>query len=314
MQALVIAEHNNKTFSQSLHALLKAATKLAQVIDVAVIGHECENIALEIATLANVDRVLCANHPNYQNQLAENSSVLLKELSENYAYILAPANTFGKNLLPRLAGLMQTEMLSDVIEIIDAETFVRPLYAGNILAEVKMRTRQKLLTIRASAFKADKTNKEQAAPIVTIDTIIENNSTQFIKREVTKLSARPELSNAKIVIAGGRGLKSAENFKKLEEIADLLGAAIGASRAAVDAGYAPNDYQIGQTGKIIAPDVYIAVGISGAIQHLAGMRESRTIIAINNDPDAPIMKEADFALVADLFTILPQWLEQLSAK
>lgn len=304
MKTLVIAEHDHAQLKMATHHTVMAATKLSQTIDLLIIGSSCEKILKEAQQLAGITRVLVADHPVYAHQLPENSALLVAELAKNYSYILAPASTFGKNLLPRIAALLNVAVLSDVVQIVSADTFIRPMYAGNIMATVQLQDAIKLLTIRTTAFKAVQTGDE-AVPYENISIVIENPNSRF-EGQIRSQSLRPELTNARVIVSGGRGLKSAENFHLLEALADHLGAAIGASRAAVDAGYVPNDYQIGQTGKVVAPELYIAVGISGAIQHLAGMKESKVIVAINQDPEAPIFQAADYGLVGDLFKILPE--------
>lgn len=306
MKVLIIAEHDNHELKSSNYSILTAAKELGDMIDIAVIGFECDRVQTRAATLPFINRVRVANAKEYAHQLAENTAAFIADIGKEYDYILMAANTFGKNILPRVAALLDVAMVSDVIKIGAPDTFVRPIYAGNALATVKSSDSIKLLTIRPTAFTATDA-KGETAPIELIDKIIPNALTQFVNLQVT-VSKRPELASAKIIVAGGRGLKSADNFKLLEQLADRLGAALGASRAAVDAGFAPNDYQVGQTGKVVAPDLYIAIGISGAIQHLAGMKDSKVIVAINQDPDAPIFQIADYGLVADLFPTLAEWL------
>jgi electron transfer flavoprotein alpha subunit len=313
MKTLVIAEHDNQSLKLATHHTLTAAIELGHDIDVLVMGYECASVAEAACFLPSVKTVLLANDQVYAHQLAENTAALIAEVGKQYDYILVGATTFGKNLLPRVAALFDVSMISDVMQIKSADTFVRPIYAGNILATVQTADKIKLLTIRGTAFKAVEVKTEKSATIQTLSQVIPNTLSRFEKHELTQ-SSRPELTTARVIIAGGRGLKSAENFKLLEAIADQLQAAIGASRAAVDAGFAPNDYQVGQTGKVVAPDLYIAVGISGAIQHLAGMKDSKVIVAINNDPDAPIFTVADYALVGDLFNILPELQSALTKK
>jgi electron transfer flavoprotein alpha subunit len=291
MKILLIAEHDNKKLKSATYHAITAANELNSGIDVLVIGFECEEVAMEAK--------------EYEHQLAENCAEIITELGRNYNVIISAASTFGKNMMPRVAGLLDVGMVSDIVKIISADIFVRPIYAGNALATVQSLDEIKVLTVRTTAFKLAQSVEDSDAVIEVIQKNIPNTLSEFISRELTK-SARPELTNARIVVSGGRGLKSAENFKLLEELADSLGAALGASRAAVDAGFAPNDYQVGQTGKIVAPDLYIAIGISGAIQHLAGMKDSKVIVAINNDAEAPIFEVADYGLVADLFTALTE--------
>jgi electron transfer flavoprotein alpha subunit len=305
MRILVIAEHDSQQLKNATFHTLTAATQLGDDIDVLIIGHHCDAVAIHATTLSGVKRVLLADALEYTYQLAENVAPLIATIAKNYTHILAPATTYGKNMLPRVAALIDVAMVGDVIKIISENVFVRPIYAGNALATVQANDPIKLLTIRSTAFSAVASVVDQVANIEKIVDVIANTQSQFERAEI-QVSTRPELTVAKIIVAGGRGLKSAENFKLLEALADKLGAAIGASRAAVDAGFAPNDYQIGQTGKVVAPELYIAIGISGAIQHLAGMKDSKVIVAINNDPDAPIFELADYGLVADLFTCLQE--------
>lgn len=310
-KALVIAQIDQQTLNPVTLSVITAAKKLTAQISVVVFGENTRAIAQEVARVVGINDVLVADDPVYQGQLAENSAELIAEIAADFAYILAPASTFGKNLLPRVAALLDTSQLSDVIEIISEDTFKRPIYAGNAFATVKMHTQKKCLTIRTTHFaKANFSN--QVADIKPLTISIANQHSQLLKQELNIAKDRPELTQAKVVIAGGRGLQSAEQFKKLEKIAGLLNAAIGASRAAVDAGFVANDFQVGQTGKIVAPDLYIAIGISGAIQHLAGMKDSKVIVAINKDPDAPIFQAADYGLVADFFKILPELEQELS--
>jgi electron transfer flavoprotein alpha subunit len=304
MPTLVLAEHNHQQIKPSTLSTLTAAKKLGQPVSVLVIGHDCRNVAQQIATLAGVEKVLLVQDSVYQHPLAENIAPVMAQCSKDFSFLIAPATTFGKDIMPRVAALLDTNAVSDVIEIVDKNTFIRPIYAGNALQTVQTNAPQTIITIRSSAFET--THEQQnAAPIEDIEIKIAAQHTTFISEELTK-SERPELTAAKVVISGGRGMQSADNFAMLERIAAKLNAAIGASRAAVDAGFVPNDYQVGQTGKIVAPDLYIAVGISGAIQHVAGMKESKVIVAINKDPDAPIFKIADYGLVGDLFEILPE--------
>lgn len=310
MKILIIAEHDNQTLKQATNHVVTAATALGNDIDILVIGEQCQLAAEQACQLPNIKQVLVADNTVYGHQLAENSSRLIAEIGKNYDYILSSATTFGKNVLPRAAALLDVAMISDVIKIISADTFVRPIYAGNALATVQTQDKIKVLTIRTTAFPAAEAQSTKSAALQTIAQVIPNESSRFESQVLTK-SARPELTSARIVISGGRGLKSAENFKLIEALADQLHAAVGASRAAVDAGFAPNDYQVGQTGKIVAPDLYIAIGISGAIQHLAGMKDSKVIVAINNDPDAPIFEVADYGIVGDLFTVVPELQKEL---
>lgn len=310
MKTLLIAEHDQQNIKLATLHTLTAAKELGHDIDVLVVGSKCESAAKQASLLPHVKQVLVADNEVYAHQLAENVSALIAEIGKNYDYILAGATTFGKNILPRASALLDVAMISDVTSIISADTFVRPIYAGNVMATVQSEDRIKVLTIRTTAFELTKAESTTAAAIQSVSEFIPNNLSRFEDQTLTQ-SKRPELTAARVIISGGRGLKSAENFHLLEDIADQLGAAVGASRAAVDAGFAPNDYQVGQTGKVVAPDLYIAVGISGAIQHLAGMKDSKVIVAINNDPDAPIFQIADYGLVGDLFTILPEFKAEL---
>lgn len=305
MKIFIIAEHDNQLLKPATYHVVTAAKQLGEQIDLLVIGAQCDKVVEKAACLPDVQTVFVADDVTYTHQLAENTALLIAEIAKDYDYVLSPATTFGKNLLPRVAALLDVAMISDVMKIVSADTFVRPIYAGNALARVQSSDRIKLLTIRGTAFPLAQSAVQSQAAIQKISRAISNEVSQFEGQILTQ-SKRPELTSARVVIAGGRGLKSAENFHLLEEIADRLGAAVGASRAAVDAGFAPNDYQVGQTGKVVAPDLYIAVGISGAIQHLAGMKDSKVIVAINNDPDAPIFQVADYGLVGDLFRILPE--------
>src|SRR3990167_5241392 len=313
MKTLLIAEHDNQTIKFATQHALSAALALSKEVDVLVVGSSCQKAAENAALLPQVTRVICVDDDVYAHQLAENCAPLIAKIAKEYQYVLAAATTFGKNILPRAAALLDVAMLSDVAKIISPDTFLRPIYAGNILATVQSLDALKVMTIRPTAFPIINEKRETAAAIQKQTEVIPNKLSRFETQALTK-SARPELTSARIVISGGRGLKSAENFKMLEKIADRLGAAIGASRAAVDAGFAPNDYQVGQTGKVVAPDLYIAIGISGAIQHVAGMKDSKIIVAINNDPDAPIFQVADYCLVGDLFKILPELRQELERK
>jgi electron transfer flavoprotein alpha subunit len=275
-----------------------------------VAGHNCEKVAKEVSTVPLVKKVLHSDSENYKNYIAENLTPLIVKLAEKYSYIIASANTFGKNFMPRVAALLDISQVSDIIKIISPDTYIRPIYAGNAFATVKSSDSKKCITIRPTSFEPAATTGGSAL-IEKVESIGIPNLSKFVKREETK-SERPELGNARIVISGGRGLGSGDNFKLINAIADKLNAAVGASRAAVDAGYISNDHQVGQTGKVVVPDLYIAVGISGAIQHLAGMKESKIIVAINKDGEAPIFSIADYGLEADLFKALPQFLEELN--
>lgn len=309
MNILVLAEHDNKILKAVTKNVIQAASELGRV-HVIILGFNCKKVAEEVSYLAKVDKVYYLDNPLFENALAETFANFLHDFSKNYTHVLAPSTTFGKNILPRLAALLDVGQISDVIKIIDEKTFVRPIYAGNALATVETSDSFKLLTIRTTAFNPVNHSDDSA----TIEYLEKKNinpaQSQFVKLEECK-SNRPDLTNARVIIAGGRGLQNAENFKMLEDLADKLNAAVGASRAAVDAGYVPNDYQVGQTGKVVAPELYIAVGISGAIQHLAGMKDSKIIVAINKDPEAPIFNSADYGLVGDLFDIIPQLIKAL---
>ena len=310
MSVLVIAEHDNlklKTFT--LNAI-NAASKIDSDIHVLVAGSKCENVCKEVAAVPLVKKVLQSDSANYENYLAENLTPLVVKWAEKYTHIIASANTFGKNFMPRVAALLDTSQVSDIVKINSEDTFVRPIYAGNAFATVKSNDKKKCITVRPTSFDSTPTSGG-SAPIEKIDSTDVPNISKFIKKEETK-SERPELGTARVVISGGRGMQSGENFKLINAIADKLNAAVGASRAAVDAGYISNDHQVGQTGKVVVPDLYIAVGISGAIQHLAGMKESKIIVAINKDGEAPIFSIADYGLEADLFEALPQFLEELN--
>ena len=310
MSVLVIAEHDNsnlKTFSLNV---ITAASKIDSDVNVLVAGSKCENVCKEIAAIPLVKKVLQAESVNYENYLAENLTPLVVKVAEKYTHLLVSANTFGKNFMPRVAALLNISQVSDIIKIESPDTFIRPIYAGNAFATVKSNDKRKCITIRPTSFDPAPTSGG-SAPIEKVEAVDVPNISKFIKKEETK-SERPELGTARVVISGGRGMQSGENFKLINAIADKLNAAVGASRAAVDAGYISNDHQVGQTGKVVVPDLYIAVGISGAIQHLAGMKESKIIVAINKDGEAPIFSIADYGLEADLFEALPQFLEELN--
>ena len=304
MTILVIAEHDHQQLKAATLNTVAAAQKIGGDIHLLVAGSNCQAAAQEAATLNGVSLVKVADAAHYQSQTAENLTALIIANAAGYSHILAPATTFGKNLLPRVAALLDVAQISEITGVDSQDTFVRPIYAGNALATVKSADAVKVITVRTTAF--DAVNRENTAKIDSIAAAADTAQTTLTNRELTK-SERPELGAAKIIVSGGRGLGSGENYHTLlEPLADKLGAALGASRAAVDAGFVPNDYQVGQTGKIVAPQLYIAVGISGAIQHLAGMKESKVIVAINKDPDAPIFQVADYGLVADLFETVPQ--------
>ena len=311
MSVLVIGEHDNAELKPATLHTVTAAKELAgsEEIHVLVAGHGCNAVAQAAAAVPGVAKVLLADAPEHEHRLAENLAPLVVDLAKGYSHVLAPATTSGKNVMPRAAALLDVQQISDISAVVSADTFVRPIYAGNAMATVKSSDPIKLITVRTTAF--------DAAPAEGGSATVENAASsgdaglaEYLGADLTE-SERPELTSARIVISGGRGMQSGENFAMLERIADKLGAAVGASRAAVDAGFVPNDYQVGQTGKVVAPELYIAVGISGAIQHLAGMKDSKVIVAINKDEDAPIFQVADYGLVADLFKAVPELEQEL---
>ncbi len=310
MAVLLIAEHNNSTLKVYTLNAITAASEIDKEVHVLVAGNKCENVVKEVAAVSLVKKVLHSESSDYENFLAENLSPLIVKLAERYTHIISSANTFGKNFMPRVAALLDTSQISDIIKVESPDVFVRPIYAGNALATVKSKDKKKCITIRPTSFDPAPSSGG-SAQVEKAESVAAPNISKFIKREETK-SERPELGTARIVIAGGRGLQSKENFKLINDIADKLSAAVGASRAAVDSGYISNDHQVGQTGKVVVPDLYIAVGISGAIQHLAGMKESKIIVAINKDGEAPIFSIADYGLEADLFKALPEFLAELN--
>ena len=304
MKILVIAEHDNKELKSSTLNTISAANILSSDIDILVAGSEVAEVSKQAAAIANINSVIAVDDPIYKNFLAEDFGNLVTSMGDQYSYILAPATTFGKNFLPRVAAKLDVQQISDIISIESEDTFKRPIYAGSCIATVKSSDPIKVISVRTTAF--DTANVTDAE--VSIESKDSQNSmgnATFVKDELAE-SDRPELTAAEIIVSGGRALGSSENFQIIESLADKLGAAVGASRAAVDAGYVPNDYQVGQTGKIVAPSLYIAVGISGAIQHLAGMKDSKVIVAINKDEDAPIFQVADYGLVGDLFEAIPE--------
>ena len=304
MTILVIAEHDQQTIKSATLNTVAAAVKIGGEVHLLVAGSACSGAAAQAATLQGVAKVLVADAAQYETQTAENLAALVLANASAYTHILAPATTFGKNLLPRVAALLDVAQISEITAVESADTFVRPIYAGNAMATVQSQDPVKVITVRTTAF--DPVATGAAAPVESLAAAADTGLTVLQGRELTK-SERPELGAAKIIVSGGRGLGSGENYHRLlEPLADKLGAALGASRAAVDAGFVPNDYQVGQTGKVVAPQLYVAVGISGAIQHLAGMKDSKVIVAINKDPDAPIFQVADYGLVADLFETVPQ--------
>lgn len=310
MAILVYAEHDNKELKKATLNTITAASKIGGDIVVLVAGLGCEAVAEQAAKIAGVSKVLCASNAAYEYQLAENIANLVVSVASDYSHILAPATTTGKNFLPRVAALLDVNMLTDITAVVDAETFERPIYAGNAIATVKDTESKKILTVRTTAFDAAAA-EGSAASVEQLSNAEDAGKSKFMGEELAK-SDRPELTGAEIVVSGGRALGSGENFTKyIEPLADKLGAAMGASRAAVDAGYVPNDLQVGQTGKIVAPNLYVAAGISGAIQHLAGMKDSKVIVAINNDPEAPISQVADYFLEGDIFSVLPELTSKL---
>lgn len=310
MAILVYAEHDNAELKKATLSTVTAASQMGSDIHVLVTGSGCKPVAEQAAKVAGVSKVICVDSPAYEYQLAENVSLLVKDLAGDYSHIVAPATTNGKNFMPRVAALLDVSMITDIMQVIDANTFERPIYAGNALATVKTSEDKVLVTVRTTAFDAAAA-EGGSAEIQELDNSQDAAKSSFVSEELAK-SDRPELTSAEIVVSGGRALANGENFTKyIEPLADKLGAAIGASRAAVDAGYVPNDMQVGQTGKIVAPNLYIAAGISGAIQHLAGMKDSKVIVAINNDPEAPIASVADYFLEGDLFTVLPELTSKL---
>ena len=310
MSVLLIAEHNNKELRPFTLNAVTAASQIDGDVHAVIIGQNCDEAAKSLSELPLIKKVIHVDAPHYQNFVAENFAPVIVKLAENYSHVVCSANTFGKNLMPRIAAALDTSQISDIIKVISPDTFLRPIYAGNAFATVKSNDTKKCVTIRPTSFDPCE-NSGGSAVIEKAEPSEEFGHTKFIKREEIK-SDRPELGTARVVISGGRGMQNGDNFKLITSIADKLNAAIGASRAAVDAGYISNDHQVGQTGKVVVPDLYIAVGISGAIQHLAGMKESKVIVAINKDGEAPIFSVADYGLEADLFEALPQFLEELN--
>jgi electron transfer flavoprotein alpha subunit len=304
MSILILAEHDNTSLKGATLNTIAAAQAIGDDITVLVAGLNCQAAADAAASASGVSKVLIADNAAYEHQLAENVSALVADLGKAYTHILAPATTNGKNTLPRVAALLDVEQISEIQEVVSADTFKRPIYAGNIIATVQSSAAIKVITVRATGFDAVAAEGGSAA-VESVDTASDAGISSFVKEELA-VSDRPELTSAGIVVSGGRGMQNGDNFELLYKVADKLGAAVGASRAAVDAGFVPNDMQVGQTGKIVAPDLYIAVGISGAIQHLAGMKDSKVIVAINKDEEAPIFQVADYGLVADLFDAVPE--------
>ncbi|OUV87759.1 MAG: electron transfer flavoprotein subunit alpha [Flavobacteriaceae bacterium TMED145] len=310
MAVLLIAEHNNKDLKAFTLNAATAASQMDEDVHAIIIGHNSGDVSKKLSELPVIKKVISIDAPHYENFTAENFAPVITKVAENYSHIVCSANTFGKNLMPRIAAYLDSSQVSDIIKVISNDTFLRPIYAGNAFATVKTNDSKKCITIRPTSFDPCESSGG-SAPIENAEAGEEFTNTKFIKREEVK-SDRPELGTARIVVSGGRGMQSGDNFKLITEVADKLGAAIGASRAAVDAGYISNDHQVGQTGKVVVPDLYIAIGISGAIQHLAGMKESKIIVAINKDGEAPIFSVADYGLEADLFEAIPQFMEELN--
>ena len=308
MTALVIAEHDNSSLKASTLNTVTAASQCAAEVHVLIAGHHCDAAAAAAAQIAGVSKVIVADNAAFADGLAENVAAQALAIAKSYTHLLAPATAYGKNILPRVAACLDVGQISEITKVDAPDTFERPIYAGNAIATVQSVDPIKVITVRATGF--DAAGTDGSALIETLTAVTDSGKSTFVSRELAK-SDRPELTAAKVIVSGGRGIGSAENFKILEPLADKLGAAMGASRAAVDAGYVPNDWQVGQTGKIVAPQLYIAVGISGAIQHLAGMKDSKTIVAINKDAEAPIFSVADYGLVADLFEAVPTLVKEL---
>ncbi len=312
MAVLVLAEHDNSELKPATLNAVAAAREMGGETTVLVAGSGCAAAGAAAARIAGVAKVLVADSPEYANALAENVSLLLVRLAGGYSHLVAPATTSGKNVMPRAAALLDTQQVSDISGVVDADTFVRPIYAGNAMATVRSSDAVKVVTVRATAFDPVEAEGGDAA-VEAVEAAGDAGLSSYVGSELSS-SERPELTSARVVVSGGRGMQSGDNFPMIEKVADRLGAAVGASRAAVDAGYVPNDYQVGQTGKVVAPELYIAVGISGAIQHLAGMKDSKVIVAINKDEEAPIFQVADFGLVADLFKAVPELDEELEKQ
>ena len=310
MSILIIVEHDNANLVGATFHTVTAAQQIGGDIDLLIAGHGCGAAAQAAAQIAGINRVLHADDASLEGQLAENIANLVVSVADNYSHVLSAATTFGKNFMPRAAALLDVSQISEISEVISADTFVRPVYAGNALAKIQSSDRIKLITVRPTKFDAA-AETGGSASVEVVDACTDSGLSRFIGLSSSK-TERVELTSAAIVISGGRGMQNGENFQMLESVADKLGAAVGASRAAVDSGFVPNDYQVGQTGKVIAPDLYIAVGLSGAIQHLAGMKDSKTIVAINKDSEAPIFQVADYGLVADLFDAIPKLDKALS--
>ena len=308
MVALVIAEHDNASLKGSTHHTVTAAVQCGGEVHILVAGSNCGAAAAQAASIAGVTKVLVADAAHHADGLAENVAEQVLAIAASYSHILAPATAYGKNILPRVAAKLDVAQISEITKVDSPDTFERPIYAGNAIATVQSSDKIKVITVRTTGF--DAAAEGGSAATEAVGAVADSGKSTFVGRELAK-SDRPELTAAKIIVSGGRGMGSGDNFKILEPLADKLGAAMGASRAAVDAGYVPNDWQVGQTGKIVAPSLYIAVGISGAIQHLAGMKDSKTIVAINKDPEAPIFSVADYGIVGDLFEVVPDLVKQL---
>ena len=311
MAVLLIAEHDNKSLKDATAKAMSAATALGGPVDVLVAGHNAKGVADAAAKLAGASKVLLADDAQYANQLAENMAALVVELAGKYDAVLSPASTSGKNFMPRVAAALDVPQISEIVSVDGPDTFTRPIYAGNAMQQVQVAGGKKVITVRTTTFKAVGTTG--SAAVESIGAAKGPGTSEFVRDELSK-SERPELAAARVVVSGGRGMQSGDNFHLLEKVADRLKAAVGASRAAVDAGFVPNDYQVGQTGKVLPPELYIAVGISGAIQHLAGMKDSKVIVAINKDEEAPIFQVADYGLVADLFKAVPELEEELKKQ
>lgn len=309
MSILVIAEHDNTSLNPNTFNTLAAASQMGDELHLLIAGNDADNVVNQAQALPSVSKVFSANHEALADGLAENIAWLVKNISADYTHVLAPASNFGKNFMPRVAAMLDVMQISDIIEVVSDDTFVRPIYAGNALITVQSADSIKLITVRSTAFEAvEATGGSASVEELKFDQAFDR--VEFVSRDVT-VSERPELTTARVVVSGGRGVGSKDDFTLIESLAGKLNAAVGASRAAVDSGYAPNDFQVGQTGKVVAPELYIAVGISGAIQHQAGMRESKVIVAINKDAEAPIFQIADYGIVDDLFDVVPQLIEAL---
>lgn len=309
MSILILAEHDNVSLSANILNVVDAANKIGGDIHILIAGYNCGNVCEQAAKISGIDKVIKADAPELEHGLSENVAPIMVDMAGTYTHVLSAASTYGKNIMPRVSALLDKQQISDIIEVESPDSFKRPIYAGNAIATVQSMDDIKIITVRASAF--DKVDNEGGSAIIEdISSKGDSGLSEFVGQEISE-SERPELSSANIVVSGGRGVGSKEDFALIEKLADKLGAGVGASRAAVDAGYVPNDYQVGQTGKIVAPDLYIAIGISGAIQHLAGMKESKIIVAINKDEEAPIFSVADYGLVADLFDAVPEMIEKL---